>query len=1030
MINWQEIDNKIFEDIAYEYMVNNYPKQEWKKTKLTNDGNKDGESVIANLPFNTTIKYWYEAKYTINTDKSIPKSHLDSTLVSCLIDGHVVAIAFITNAYISNDYRRRADIFARRRDNLKIYYINGEEIEDWLSENPQIEARYFKSHCAEKHDFTDEIEDMCFLDKHSDENQVVKLTTLELNQEYLLYIRFRSSTNQELELVTNQNIELLPIYSSNNLNPAILVAEKGSNAFFVHVKIVSSKNEYDICLRGETGIKKYRMDSIKTLELYKPKLVISSQIKLINDINVMMKTNDLHNLIFWIVGEAGSGKTYTLNTIRNNTQNQFASILLKFSGNAEKDLILCYKLFIFCKFGALWELNVDDLEQFNFHPTVKEALKEICIGITSLQTKEKIREYCIETPEGYVEQYFMQQQIYIDDVHKISSDVADLLYYILQWFDNQKLNKRIFLFSRNSLSDFDNLNNFLHISTCIKEIEKVSSKDVKQSLETNLGRIPMIISSVQNSRQSFNALSLYDFICALNERKDELKQWDEVNVSLETSKIINELIYAEKNKMEGQLFKEYHTSIVFYFVYKLGNGIDIQAIVNFFGEAIYEEISNLCQKHIIKEISGKLYPFHDILLERFRLSVKDKYITRLGEFILFCLEKKYFSQSEGYYNLVALGGKYFWKYRSIAEEFRNQMHDTANYYAAEKIAKKIYEENHKSLCDYDYADIKNLFILGNCYKYTTSYESSNEIFKKIKDVYSVNTMNLSDDILLETYSETVNNNIWMLNIKQADSDLKTMYKIWDFSKDIQNKSKSYKYGCLNYYNRRMFCDYMSGNESEQSYLTALNKAKELNLREYEGFAHMDFAKSIYNIDISKAEVLLKEAKEIFIETNEARRLLDVSSELEYIDAIKNEMYEIETLKEICHSMQDERYIQSYTRTYLKILVIMLLSGKYSTNELLEVAYNILANNSSIATGRRHKALLYHILSAIHYKEGDLKLAKKYSKKCLDLFAQLGESYKQIHLHNSKVKVKCNIVLSCYKNEDFTKNDFILDARIW
>ena len=160
MINWQEIDNKIFEDIAYEYMVNNYPKQEWKKTKLTNDGNKDGESVIANLPFNTTIKYWYEAKYTINTDKSIPKSHLDSTLVSCLIDGHVVAIAFITNAYISNDYRRRADIFARRRDNLKIYYINGEEIEDWLSENPQIEARYFKSHCAEKHDFTHAV---CFV---------------------------------------------------------------------------------------------------------------------------------------------------------------------------------------------------------------------------------------------------------------------------------------------------------------------------------------------------------------------------------------------------------------------------------------------------------------------------------------------------------------------------------------------------------------------------------------------------------------------------------------------------------------------------------------------------------------------------------------------------------------------------------------------------------------------------------------------------------------------------------------------------
>ena len=102
---------------------------------MTNDGNKDGESVISYLPFNTTIKYWYEAKYSVNTNKSIPKSHLDSTLVSSLLDGHVVVIAFITNAYISDDYKRRADIFASNRDNLKIYYINGEEIESWLSDN-------------------------------------------------------------------------------------------------------------------------------------------------------------------------------------------------------------------------------------------------------------------------------------------------------------------------------------------------------------------------------------------------------------------------------------------------------------------------------------------------------------------------------------------------------------------------------------------------------------------------------------------------------------------------------------------------------------------------------------------------------------------------------------------------------------------------------------------------------------------------------------------------------------------------------
>lgn len=119
MIAWEKIDNTKFENLAFDYMASNYPDIRWEKTTLTNDGNKDGQSIISTLPFNTTIKYWYEAKYSININKSIPKSHLDSTLVSSLLDGHVVVIAFITNAYISDDYKRRADILPEEEIILK-----------------------------------------------------------------------------------------------------------------------------------------------------------------------------------------------------------------------------------------------------------------------------------------------------------------------------------------------------------------------------------------------------------------------------------------------------------------------------------------------------------------------------------------------------------------------------------------------------------------------------------------------------------------------------------------------------------------------------------------------------------------------------------------------------------------------------------------------------------------------------------------------------------------------------------------------
>ncbi len=1032
MINWQKINNKIFEDIAYEYMINNYPGLIWQKTKLTQDGNKDGESAISNLPFGTTIKYWYEAKYSININKSIPKSHLDSTLVSSLLDGHVVIIAFITNAYISDDYKRRADVFAKRCDNLRLCYINGEEIEDWLSDNPKIEEKYFNTCNAQKRLIIDSIEEVCFFDKYNnDSNQFINLSTLELNKEYILYIRFLSSERQRVELVFDNDIIPSKNYSDMNVNLTNLSVEKGNNAFFVPVKVKSEKKEYQICIKGETGVKKYILQGIRVLDLYKPKLVISSQIKLLNDINFFIKSNDLQNLIFLIVGEAGSGKTHILNMLRNNENNSFSSIALSFTGNPDSDFIICYKLFIYCHFGGIWELDMDNLEQLNFHSTIKDVLTEINIGLSSVITHEKLIEYCTKSDSRFLEQYFLQQQIYIDDIHKISSEVAELFQIILEWCSNQRLNKRIFLFTRDALSNLKCLDEFLRINACcVRKLEQLSLQDIKSSIQLNFGDVSTIVSIVQNQQPSFNALYLYNFLCALKEKFNYIKELDIIDTSVEVSAILKKINYTEKGKIKSSLLKEYNKSTVFYFVYKLENGVDIGALIDFFDESIYEEISTLCQKRIIKEKAGKLYPFHDILLDSFRDKGNNTYTKKLVEFILFCIEKQYFSQSDGYYYLVSLGGKYFWKYRLIAEEFREQLHDSASYYAAEKIAQKIQEENNKDLRDYDYRDVRNLFILGNCYKYTTSYEQSNEIFEKIKDVYKFNTMIMPDDILLETYSETINNNLWMLNIKKADLDLKKMHEIWNFDDSAKNKSKVYKYGYLNYYNRRMFCNFMLGIGTEDDYKTACDKAKELCLKEYEGFAHMDYAKSTYNIDIIRAKKLLEKAIKIFKEKNETRRLLDALSELAFIEVLQCKSYDTRKLKEISHTMKEKRYIQSYTRTQMKILVIMLLSDNYKATELLEKVNYILIKNTTIASGKRHQALVHHILGAIYYKNGDLVQSIECSQKCLELFDELGDTYKNIHYHNTQLKKCANIIIGFEKTSGSSPNNFILDSRIW
>lgn len=920
MITWENINNKEFENLAFEYMVSNYPNLRWEKTKMTNDGNKDGESVISYLPFNTTIKYWYEAKYSVNTNKSIPKSHLDSTLVSSLLDGHVVVIAFITNAYISDDYKRRADIFASNRDNLKIYYINGEEIESWLSDNPTIEDKYFHTNCAQKYYIEDKIETVCFLDKYDcGDNRFLKLSTIKLRNEYLIYVRFKSSKDQNVGIVLDDAFESTSCYMNIYKELSDWNVKKGDNSLFLPVKVIISKPEYVIKIKICSEVKNYIIKDIKTLDLYTPQLFISSQMAILNDINLFINSNTSNNLFFLIVGNAGSGKTYLLNQIRNNVTQPFSSILLNFSGNEEKDFLLCYKLFIFCQFGNIWELKIEDLQYLNLDLTIKEVLNEINNGISSPITYNKIVDYCNRNLTETKEANFLQQNIYIDDIQKASKSVLELFQSIMAWVYGQRMRKRFFLFSRPILSKNEKLNDFLKLNACYyKEVQQPSISDVEYSIKSNIGNYPAVVSLIKSTNVDVSALYLYDLLCRLKEK--------------------------------------------------------------------------------------------------------------IGEFILFCQNKGHLTDSECYYQLVSLGGKYFWKYRAICAKFRDELHGNANYYEAEKIAKTIQKENHKNLRDYDYSDIKNMFILGNCYKYTTSYESANNIFDKIIEIYQLSTSSIPNDILLETISEKINNNIWMLNVNNADKELKRMFELWNFN-NIQNNTKSYKYGYLNYYNRRMFCNFMQGRGTEDDYKMALLKSNELGLIEYEGFAHMDYAKSIYNIDMYRAFGLLNMAKDIFEKSNEPRRLLDSLSEIAFTKALLEKDYSIIMLQNIGDKMKEQKYIHSYTRNCLKIIVIMLLSQKYTQTELLNLMNKMLMKNTAIASGKRHQAIAYHVLAAIYYFYNDIIQANKYSEKCLQLFSELGEDYKKIQFHNAEIKRKGKIILAC-ENPLFDSDNFILDTRIW
>ena len=76
------------------------------------------------------------------------------------------------------------------------------------------------------------------------------------------------------------------------------------------------------------------------------------------------------------------------------------------------------------------------------------------------------------------------------------------------------------------------------------------------------------------------------------------------------------------------------------------------------------------------------------------------------------------------------------------------------------------------------------------------------------------------------------------------------------------------------------------------------------------------------------------------------------------------------LQNIGDKMKEQKYIHSYTRNCLKIIVIMLLSQKYTQTELLNLMNKMLMKNTAIASGKRHQAIAYHVLAAIYYFYND------------------------------------------------------------
>lgn len=1025
MLNWKKINNKMFEEIAYKYISCKYPALDWQPTKATRDGNKDGE-VIHTAPLDVTIKYWYEAKYSKNTYKSIPKSHLDSTLVSCLLDGKIAVIAFITNAYISDDYRRRADTFSKQRDNLKIIYVNGEEIEDWLFENPDIESTYFASRSAQKQNFKDYIKTSCILQNFDFcGKQFAKVQNVECGKEYVLYISFYSTCPQPLQLSsTNEAIKLLNPYNKNFDNFQNLNANLGFNSFYIPFQIVYASNKpFTFKLKGNICEIDFTIESISVIDIYNPKIIYGSQLEIQNNLFYLINDKDLSNSLFFIIGNAGYGKSYLLNDIYNNSKNPFSSYVITFSGDEQKDTISCYKIIILSLYGDIWEYT-DDILIFQQINTI-EALM-----IQQIKESKVINNSIFQVISHYknnkntIEKHISQTQILVDDYHKLSNNNLKLLNTFYQWFMKQKYNCKIFVFTRPEVQ-------LPTIYTKKLEIKNIEPKDIEATIEYNFQDI-MNLQNFRNYPIPLNALHFLNILCSIhNYEKDFLN-----STELETQIILND-IYANANNtnclsLGKQIVSAYLNNLIVYCVYKIKTGIPIKAIAQYFGEKSFDEIYDLLQKRIVRESTNIILPYHDILVSAFDTYTSNKMNDELEKFVLFAESNNYISKAKMFSVLIEIGNSCFWKYREEAGRYRDELHNSAEYYQALEIAKILKESNNKTLDNYDFNDCKNLFVLANCIKYTNSYEKANKEFEKIQSVYFASNNSELQGLYLESQTEIVNNLIWMLDVKSAKMRLDNLSLTFeDLLNNHQIVGHHMIYAFLNYYNRLMFVNYMLDNGSEKDYNNALNYSELFNRKEYVAFAKMDYAKSLYAEDLETSRLLIDEALNILSSCNEKRRMLDAESEKCFINDLISKKISHEEYNKLESKIKYNHYIQSEIKIKLKIILLKILFSDLNLDSIRNELEIISINNTAIKSGKRHQAYIYHLYAATYYKENNLIKSRKYSSKSISLLKNMGDTYKFVHMNNKQLnQYNGFILLNEISHKETHYDKFIIDIRLW
>jgi hypothetical protein len=1037
---WEAIDGYRFESLAYDYVQDRYPEQNWAMLPLSGDGNRDIESHSRHYFLGQDVDYsiWVEAKYTRSFTRSLGKGRLDPTLVSALIEPNVGAVLFISNGRFNAAYITRAERALRvRHIPTSPSFVDGETLEYWLDSRSNVAHAYFggvfppiEIDADKRHPLTVHSGQLVAMDDYR-AGHIERRNRLVNKEEYVLQLLVGSSERSKV-VVSAEGIGLA-LQESPEFPTTISIRE-GLTPISLRVVANRQTNSGRLLttLHNLADDRKTRHRTSYSIALPAVRIRSAGQLKAWQ---ALSRRIDQHQRVpgarsVRLVGGPAVGKTWILSRLSTYVPLDVPVRQYGFTENPSTNAQSLCRALLFMTFGTALEFDglKDALARVQTEDITSLLVSQLLEGsaspqrasevISNLMRGDDLGPMFTRYPRGD------SKILVLDDVHKADSATLAILNRLLSEFAQSDNRTLLILSSREAREDL--LADAIAPSLIADiSVDPITNRDIEETLRDIVGTERGKLLSEDASPAISNVLELRHLAEYLRAEGAVLRDLQVPDFMRRCRELLRDTTVAS---IAGRLRTPVE-QLCADAVFIAEGGISARFAEEHFGGGLVER---LVESGLVRKTVGEspvLFPAHDLLKDAY-LARRNVYSRELGDLLDHYMRRHPERRVDLLGHLCRCGAGWRSRYLSDAIEMRDDLVSQSRFGAARALAETLYDlvvQHGREKIGLDEPQyLQTLFAHADCTNHTRSARLGLELFGEV--------LAKSEECLpsakryafaAQAKSEMFNARFWLMDHNGLVDEIDGFVKSLDSLPSIVMSEWRVREARFTALNRKMMVQFVldQTEAAEQTFKSTIALAKEQN--DLPNWAHllMDKGKSLYLANPKDALDLLEGARAIYSSVNsEHRRLSVCSSQTAFLKIVLGGGHVAE-LELAAEQLRVHGYTSEYTNALLELAAVNLCAGRQQ--EAVENLVKLDRRTSKLENPRRY-FLYLHLKAVMSALIGDTGKAAQLNDEYTQCLTGLGPSYMKVALHNTRLR-DCDKVSWAHIGG---ANNLWIDNRLW